>query len=210
MIRMMTMAAVIAAIAPLTAALPASGLGAVEGYSAPSHPALGQLAAEKNLEFLTTCPFAKGDTLASVKKFYRIASAPRKWENPTPEGTAFDYHFPQYGVWVFFDDKLLIKGLRFDAPFQGRVDGIGIGDSADHLRSVKGEPALRFPGLPTSLVASEDLTAWVYDPGSSRFARYDVNPADHRVQTIFVDTCSSGLGLIPVKATSGPSPMAVG
>src|SRR5215470_17764542 len=40
-----------------------------------------------------------------------------------------------------------VSSLRFDAPFRGRIGGIAIGDTADRVRSSRGEPVRQISGL---------------------------------------------------------------
>jgi hypothetical protein len=77
-----------------------------------------------------------------------IAVDPTKLDRPTPSSTSYEYHLQQYGVWVFFDDRLLINGLRFDKPFAGKIGGVAIGDDQAAVRRAKGEPSNQFRGLP--------------------------------------------------------------
>ena len=98
--------------------------------------------AKSDGEMLTTCPFSKGDSVKRVKEVCGIASEPQRLKTVTPGGTAYQYHFERYGLWVFFDESLLIKSLRYDTPFQGKVGGVGLGDTSDRVRSMKGSPAL--------------------------------------------------------------------
>jgi hypothetical protein len=103
--------------------------------------------AQSELAFVKTCPFSKGDSVTKVKEFYGIASDPQKTGQTLP-GTAFyQYYFPQYGVWVFLDDHLLILSLRFDRPFSGKIGGIAVGDRKEDVRLAKGEPARQFQGF---------------------------------------------------------------
>jgi hypothetical protein len=175
-------------------------------------------------KFHVQCPLRKGDPVTKVKEFYGIAFAPKKLDKPWPSGTAFLYHFREYGVWVFFDSNLRIQSLRFDAPFGGKIGGIAIGDTKDQVRRVKGEPMRRFDGtldaealatrkrrkldildgLPDPAPKEQVLrafkeiagldaspipraTAWVFNPGSPSFVRYDFGSLSGRVQTIFAN-----------------------
>jgi hypothetical protein len=104
--------------------------------------------AQSDIALLTTCAFSKGDPIAKVKRFYGLASEPQTLRSVTPGGTAFQYHLEEYGVWVFFDDRLRVGSLRFDPPFRGKIEGVAIGDDADRVRLAKGQPARQFPGMP--------------------------------------------------------------
>jgi hypothetical protein len=118
--------------------------------------------AQPGAKFLTTCPFSKGDPASKVKQFYELASEPQRLEKPIPDGTAFQYHVEQYGVWVFFDSALLTRTVRFDAPFRGQIRGVSIGDDADRVRSLNGQPMRQFQGFPDT-AASERRQQRVLD-----------------------------------------------
>jgi hypothetical protein len=107
--------------------------------------------AQADAKFLTTCAFSKGDPAGKVKQFYGLAREPQQLEKPIPDGTTFEYHLAQYGVWIFFDSQALVSSLRFDAPFRGKISGVAVGDDADRLRAANGEPVRRFQGLPDAV-----------------------------------------------------------
>lgn len=67
---------------------------------------------------------------------------------PTPNSPAYQYHFDQFGVWVFFDSDLQASGSRLDAPFAGKIDGIRVGDTLSQVREIKGAPTNVFQGMP--------------------------------------------------------------
>jgi hypothetical protein len=139
--------------------------------------------AQSDGAFFTTCPFSKGETVPRVKDFYGTASDPMKLEQPVPSLSSYVYHFQQYGVWIFFDDRLLIRGLRFDEPFAGKIGGVAIGDDQATVRRVRGEPSKQFAfGL---------NTAWTYNPPADgpSFLRYDFGATSGRVQSIFANSC---------------------
>ncbi len=98
--------------------------------------------------FRLRCSLNKGDTVDKVKKFYNISSDPKKWDRPTPGGTAYQYHFPEYGVWVFLNPNLQISSLRFDRPFAGKIGDVAIGDTKDDVLRIKGKPGSESDGLP--------------------------------------------------------------
>jgi hypothetical protein len=102
--------------------------------------------AEDDKKFYTECAISQGDSVNKVKQFYRAPADPLKMAPPTPY--RYQYHLEQYGIWVFFDELMRVSSLRFDAPFRGRIGGIAIGDTADRLRSLRGEPIRQLSGLP--------------------------------------------------------------
>jgi hypothetical protein len=103
--------------------------------------------AEDDDKFYTECTISRGDSVDKVKQFYRVPVDPQEMALPIPF-SRYQYHLEQYGIWVFFDELKRVSGLRFDAPFRGRIGGIVIGDTADRLRSLRGEPIRQFRGLP--------------------------------------------------------------
>jgi hypothetical protein len=102
--------------------------------------------AEDDKKFYTECAISQGDSVNKIKQFYRVPVDPQKMAQPTPY--RYQYHLDQYGIWMFFDELMRVSSLRFDAPFRGRIGGIAIGDTADRLRSLRGEPIRQFTGLP--------------------------------------------------------------
>jgi hypothetical protein len=149
---------------------------------------LGQplAAAEPDADLMNTCPFAKGDSITKVRAFYGTSAEPRKM------GTAaYQFHFQQYGVWVFFDSDFLVASLRFDPPFGGKIDGVAIGATKDEVRAAKGEPTRQFQGMPDTEAAEArkqhnlDIVNALPDPAPKKqvldafaeIARLDAQPA---------------------------------
>jgi hypothetical protein len=100
-------------------------------------------------KFLTSCPFTRGDSITRVKAYYQTEAEPTRMSTAlSASPTIYQYHFPDYGVWVFLDASLQVQSLRFEAPFRGSVGGIAVGASADDLRRQKGEPLRTFQGFP--------------------------------------------------------------
>jgi hypothetical protein len=102
--------------------------------------------AEDDKVFYTECAISQGDPDNKVKQFYGVPVDPSKMPQPGPY--RYQYHLEQYGIWVFFDEMMRVSSLRFDAPFRGRIGGMAIGDTADDLRSLRGEPNRQLSGLP--------------------------------------------------------------
>jgi hypothetical protein len=102
--------------------------------------------AEDDDKFYTECTISKGDSVDKVRQFYRVPVDPQEMAPQIPY--RYQYHLEQYGIWVFFDELKQVSSLRFDAPFRGRIGGIAIGDTADRLRSLRGEPIRRINGMP--------------------------------------------------------------
>jgi hypothetical protein len=147
---------------------------------------------EAEQELVTDCRISSGDTVEAVKAAYGAPYAPQKLERITPAGTAYQYHFERYGTSVFFDNRLLVRGVRFDEPFRGTVQGVAIGDNSDQVRAAKGPPDRQFQGY--GVVGSGGgspvfTTAWVYAPERPSFIRYDI--LDGKVRSILASSCAS-------------------
>jgi hypothetical protein len=91
---------------------------------------------------LTACPFAKGDSITKVKAFYALQVEPTRFPNNAglAGATAYQYHLPDRGVWIFFDSSLQVASLRFEPPFAGPIGGIAPGATLEELKRIKGEP----------------------------------------------------------------------
>jgi hypothetical protein len=94
---------------------------------------------------------------------------------------AFYYHLEKYGLWVFFDQNRTVRMIRLDAPFNGKVGGVGIGDSREAMLSRKGKP--------TEEIAGFNATSWVYYRTADRFVRYEISPINNKVESIMADSC---------------------
>jgi hypothetical protein len=82
--------------------------------------------------------------VSKVKEFYHVSFEPQIWEKPSPGGTSYQYHFAEYGVYVFFDASKNVQSLRFDRPFAGKIDGVTVGASKEEVVRLKGEPVREF------------------------------------------------------------------
>jgi hypothetical protein len=72
-----------------------------------------------------------------------------------------------------------VKSIRLDAPFEGTIDGVKVGDTRAMLLERKGPPK-----RPT--FDFNDSDAHVYGAGTPDFVRYDVSRAAGRVVSIFL------------------------
>jgi hypothetical protein len=96
--------------------------------------------AQDDTKFYTECAFSPGDSIDKVKQFYGVAAEPEITQNVQGGGHFYKYDLKQYGISMTLDDHMRVAGLRFAAPFRGRIGGIAIGDTADRVRSLRGEP----------------------------------------------------------------------
>lgn len=135
----------------------------------------------KNPMYLKSCNFSEGDSFAKVKDFYGLKFDPPKSDS----SAAYEYLLDQIGVWIFFDDEKRIDTLRFQKPFTGKFDEVGIGDNFQHMMEKRGEPDHKMPGLFYS--ESQPLSARLYYPSDSDFVRYDIDR--NRIQVIFASEC---------------------
>ena len=109
--------------------------------------------ANANDKFLVFCPINIGDSVAKVKEYFQIAEEPKPADRVgAPEYT---YHFPAYGIYIFFDVAKRVKTLRFESPFSGAIDGISVGNSKERVLKLKGEPTKRMEGMPDKTVSLE-------------------------------------------------------
>lgn len=152
-----------------------------------------QAKANANEKFLVSCPISAGDSIAKVKEFFQISEDPKRLEQPTPGGTYYSYRFPAYGIYIFFDDAKLVKSLRFDPPFAGKIDGVSIGDTREQVLSLKGEPTKRFEGLPDKQAIENGgpaflrMEAWLYKISEQRGLRYHFGSQSKKVVVIISD-----------------------
>jgi hypothetical protein len=89
---------------------------------------------------------------------------------------------PTRGLWVFFKASNQSYTIRFDAPFNGTVSGIGIGASRDDLVAKLGQPnnvitTFALPGIRAQ--------PYLYTLASGTTLRFDFDGTD-AVRTIFV------------------------
>lgn len=137
--------------------------------------------ADDDTRFYTQC--VRGDSVDKIKEFYRLSADPQKLPSIVDRTSYYLYHLEQSGIWVFFDETKQVSGMKFEAPFTGRVGDIGIGDTAGRVRLWRGEPLVEDYAFPET--ASHNI-AWIYDPA----IRYEFGQ-DDKVQTIRVG-CSPG------------------
>ncbi len=112
-----------------------------------------------------------GDSMDRVKSQYRITA------EPFTSGKSLGLRLPLSGIYFFFTeaDKTL-DNIRVDAPFEGSVEGVHIGDPVSGILSRLGEPY-------TTPWDFGNNKAYAYRIGG-RIVRFDVDPAG-KVATIF-------------------------
>ncbi|MEY4882952.1 MAG: hypothetical protein RIS34_806 [Pseudomonadota bacterium] len=99
-------------------------------------------------KYLAACPFSKGDSITKVKAFYMAEREPSRMNTAVPGQVSYQYHFPEYGVWVFLDASLQVSTLRFESSFKGPIGGVSVGTLKDDVKRIKGEPVRTFQGFP--------------------------------------------------------------
>lgn len=102
-------------------------------------------------KFLVSCPISIGDSVAKVKEYFQIVEEPMPADKAFPLAPDYTYHFPAYGIYIFFDSSKRVARLRFESPFAGTIDGVSVGGSKENVLSLKGEPAKRFEGMPDTI-----------------------------------------------------------
>ena len=115
----------------------------------------------------------RGDGVTRVRELLGINEDPLPYEGA---GGGFKYNFPEFGIWIFFDENLCVRTLRFDSPFPGKIGGISIGDSKKTVRQVKGKPDRKWP-------VDDGIDRWLYDRGG--YVRYDFDPETDTVKNIY-------------------------
>ena len=169
---------------------PRSASIAVDRYRLPPAGTMAPQLTDDEQALLTDCRISRGDPIEVVKTAYGVPYAPQKLERKTPAGTAYQYHFERYGIWVFFDDRMLVSSVRLEEPFRGAVQGVAIGVSSDRLRAAKGAPIRQFQGFGLVNRGAPPVltTAWVYAPERPSFTRYDI--LDGKVRSILAYSCT--------------------
>jgi hypothetical protein len=115
----------------------------------------------------------RGDGVAKVRELLSIPGDPPPYDGA---GGGFKYQFPESGIWIFFDENLCVRTLRFDSPFPGKIGGIRIGDLKKTVRQVRGKPDRKWP-------VDDGIDRWLYDRGG--YVRYDFDPETDAVKTIY-------------------------
>jgi hypothetical protein len=95
----------------------------------------------------TSCPFERNQPLEAVQRFYSLTDEPKPLEQPSDSGSVSYYNLQQFGVWLFFSADRKLRRLRFEAPFDGKIGGVAIGDLAEDVLRRRGEPSGIVPGM---------------------------------------------------------------
>ena len=119
-------------------------------------------------------PIGIGDPIAKVKEYYHISYNIIKCS--AGDYATGCYYFQEYGVWYFFDKAYNVHTIRFNDPFKGEIDGIAIGNSAQEVRELKGEP--------NKIFNDGDCDAWIYFSHSNEFVRYNISHKTGKVEII--------------------------
>ncbi len=112
-----------------------------------------------------------GDSMEHVKSVYHITT------EPFASGKSLGLHLPLVGIYFFFDPKdKMLNDIRVDAPFEGSVEGVHIGDPLTGIISRLGE------SYATPWEFGENK-AYAYHIGD-HIVRFDIDKAG-KVATIF-------------------------
>jgi len=88
-------------------------------------------------------------------------------------------HLRTKGIQVFFSKKGVVENIRIEAPYEGSIAGIKIGDSETKVRSVMGKPLKK----PWAFGANQ---AFLYALDDTAYIRFDINETDG-VQSIYIN-----------------------
>jgi hypothetical protein len=135
-----------------------------------------------------------GDSVEAVQKAFNTTLQPEETETmslpmppgpPRPfatnqqlgQGQKTQLHLKTRGVWFFFN-KGKVYSIRLDAPFNGSVGGLKLGDPGSKVESLLGSP-VKHDGRAGGL-----LNTYIYYFDDATTARIMVN-RDDQVETIF-------------------------
>jgi hypothetical protein len=121
-------------------------------------------------------PIRIGDTVRRVQDAYRTTLSPEPVSSVYEGATGL--RLQDYGVWFFFDKDGKIYTIRLDAPFNGTIKGIRIGDTMAKLTAALGPPAST---LPNSLASK----AYIFRLNDESRARFDLDDSD-RIKTVLL------------------------
>ncbi|WP_374326671.1 hypothetical protein [Azonexus sp.] len=122
------------------------------------------------------CPVKLGDSWPDAQAALDTTAALEPYFNDPAVQSGWHINLFERGIWLFLDDALRIRTLRFDAPFAGAIDGVRIGDTSRQVRQIKGKFDRKWP-------VNDGRKTWLYD---SPFVRFDFNVASDTVETIFL------------------------
>lgn len=85
-------------------------------------------------------------------------------------------NMPELGIRLFLKDDGHVERIRLDYPFQGKVDGISLGENLDVVLERKGKDNRFMSGGLTD--------SYMYSPSSPNFVRFEVNKTTKKVDSI--------------------------
>lgn len=146
-------------------------------------PAMSAFAQASNLPF----NLMLGDDVATVKAKLNTNTDPEPMpRNPALPAGAFDInkgktilHLRTKGLWTFFDKDGKLETIRLDAPFDGDVKGVKLGDDDKKLIATLGKPITK----PASVFMTMQAYRYVLD--DSAYVIFDLG--DDGVQYIFIN-----------------------
>lgn len=124
------------------------------------------------------CPIRLDDSWEQVQAALGTSASPEPYFNLDEPTTQKGWHFrlSERGIWIFLDDSLRVRTLRFDAPFAGTIDGVRIGDTSKSVRRIKGKVDRKWP-------IDDGEKRWLYQ---MPFVRFDFDPKTDTVITIIL------------------------
>lgn len=122
-------------------------------------------------------PVALGDSIKQVQTAFATQLEPEHYDSPLAKD-GYTLRLRTKGVWTFFDKSGKARTIRLDAPFEGSVGGVKLGDSAATLKKQLGEP-VRKP------YKAGPFDSYLYYPDDTYSIRVLVNESGE-VETIFI------------------------
>lgn len=140
--------------------------------------AMFAVAASPALAFQADLRAGLGSSVADVKTAYQTPLDP----TPSPSMKTSALHLKTKGVQYFFDEAGKTYSVRIEEPFKGKIAGVSIGDTEQHVSKVLGAP-LATKSLATVDIAGErTLRFYLDDAVTGSF----VLDRDGRIVRIFV------------------------
>lgn len=124
-------------------------------------------------------PIKLGDTYERVKEVYQTPLEPEPYRSAAVTRGSH-LRLKTKGVWFFFTREGKIYTIRFDAPYNGTIGGMKIGDNLAQLQKTLGKPVKSPPQL--SPLAPRPQIYYLDDATT---ANYYVN-SDDEIETIFL------------------------
>jgi hypothetical protein len=121
------------------------------------------------------CPIRRGDSADTVMSRLGLDKEPEVYQPSSSSPPGYQHRAESLGIWVFYDASKIVRTIRLDSPFAGKVGGVAIGTPRNQVRAVLGKPSWGFE--------IENGDAWVYGrPGET--VRYNIGRQSKCVESI--------------------------